>query len=47
MKNLKTQFYLNAGKLDGQKIRWILLIIGLGLLAIGAGAPAAPGQPGL
>ena len=47
MKNLFNQLYLNAGKIDGQTIKWILLIVGLGLFAIGAGAPDAPGQPGL
>jgi hypothetical protein len=47
VKKMMTQLYLNVGKLDGEKVQFILLIVCLGLFVIGAGAPDCPGQPGL
>jgi hypothetical protein len=47
MKKMMSQLYVNIGKLDGQKVQFILLIVCLGLFVIGAGAPDAPGGPGL
>ena len=42
MKKMMNQLYVNVGKLDGQKIQFILLIVALGLFVIGAGAPDDP-----
>jgi hypothetical protein len=43
MQNLKNEIICLAGKLDGQKIRFILFLVTIGLFVLAAGAPDAGG----
>lgn len=43
MKNLKSEIICIAGRLDTQKMRFILFLVTVGLFALAAGAPDAGG----
>lgn len=47
MKKMMRQLYLGVGQLDNQKVKLIIALIVLSLFVLGAGAPEAPGGPGL
>jgi hypothetical protein len=42
-----SQLALRFGKIDQRTVKFILLLAGLALFAIGAGAPFSSGGPGL
>jgi hypothetical protein len=46
MKKLSTELALTISKADKNTIQLILLVITLGMLVIGAGAPISIGGPG-
>jgi hypothetical protein len=43
MKNIKSEIYSLATHLDAQKIRFVMLLVTLGLFILAAGAPDAGG----
>jgi hypothetical protein len=46
MNRIKTSLTLFAARIDRQHVRLFLLILSLGLLVIGAGAPVGGGEGG-
>ena len=43
MKNIKSEIFSLASHVDPQKIRFVMLLVTLGLFILAAGAPAAGG----
>jgi hypothetical protein len=43
MKNIKSEIFSLASQLDSQKIRFVMLVVTLGLFILAAGAPDAGG----
>jgi hypothetical protein len=46
MKHLSNEITLRISKLDRNSVQLILLLVTLGMLVIGAGAPVSSGGPG-
>jgi hypothetical protein len=46
MKNLSNEIILRVSKMDKNTVQLVLLVVTLGMLVIGAGAPISSGGPG-